>query len=58
MKVPVVLFGLESRVLLGEEDRAEEVGETLEEEGGGAGDNGDVSDRGEMGKADGSGWTS
>lgn len=41
MKVPVVLLGLERRVVLGEEDRTEEVGEALEEEGDGAGDDGD-----------------
>lgn len=47
MKVPVVLLGLERRVVLGEEDRTEEVGEALEEEGDGAGDDGDMRDGGE-----------
>ena len=51
VQVPVILLGLESRVVLGEELGAEGIGDALEGERGEAGEEGDMSDLGELGQA-------
>lgn len=57
MQVPVILLGLEGRVVLGEELGAQGVGDALEGERGEAGEEGDVSDLGELGQSDRGGGT-